>query len=443
MKVKRQKTIEKMYNVKVALYIVGLGCIFLIYIVCFCVKGNNLWDVDDVYGNWKVARVIYAAKSGYGSLELGNEIGRSFCISEQTITDSKPRDAEMKKLKVPYYDMHILRCEKSEYDVTESEILAEFNWRNNIILSKAGITDTLIPEFVFYAETNKTEDNDSYVSLLRLFPYQSDNKDMLVMELPYGSYVLERNSVQKKTCNLWGKWRVEELVSRGTGENVGIDFTEEYGSIYQIAKNRLRLQDEEWEISVTKESVDRRNYEQTNGIKEGLGIDNKKIIIINVKMSNGCSIEIIPINGDEIIAQIGNQWFRLRRLKEYREPSFAEEEVLTGIWKPVLLLEEEKVDPKSEALTYDNLFWWYGNWVMLEADAYSVEVSDWKTEKILAGDFKDKYDVPVNVMGMFDESDILHVAAREVDHVEEIYIILERDRMIRGRNGLWFELKKI
>ena len=109
----------------------------------------------------------------------------------------------------------------------------------------------------------------------------------------------------------------------------------------------------------------------------------------------------------------------------------------------MLLLEEEKVDPNSEALTYDNFFWWYGNWVMLEADAYSVEVSDWKTEKILAGDFKDKYDVPVNVMGMFDESDILHVAAREVDHVEEIYIILERDRMIRGRNGLWFELKKI
>lgn len=108
----------------------------------------------------------------------------------------------------------------------------------------------------------------------------------------------------------------------------------------------------------------------------------------------------------------------------------------------MLLLEEENVAPELEALTYENLFWWYGNCVMLDAASYSVEASDWKTEKILAGDFKARFDVPQSVMGMFDESDILHVAEKEVNHVKEIYVILDRGRMIGGRNGLWFELKK-
>ena len=436
--------IKKLSHMKIIFYIfiIGFSCSLLIYMLCNGDKENDSWDVDDIYGNWKVTRVVYAAKSGYGDFPLGNEIGRSFCISEEIITDSKQHDEAMEERRA-CYNMHVLRYEKNEFDVSENEIAAEFNFRNNIVLNIAGITDTVISEFVFYADKGDTEDDAYYASFLRLFPYKKNDKNILVMELPYGSYILERSTRQEKTGNIWGKWMVEELVSRGTGEREGIDFVERYGNVYQFTDDRLRFHDEEYEVSYAKKAVDRKKYERENGIEEGLGISNKKIDVFHVEINNGHNMEVIPVNDNEIITQIGNQWFRLKRIKEYMEPSTPTEDILTGEWKPILLIEVENVNPELEALTYNNLFWWYGNCIKMDASWYSVEVSDWKTEKIRAEDFKEKFSVPSNVMDMFTDSDILHIAVREVNHVREVYIILDNDRMIRGRNGLWFELGKI
>lgn len=46
-------------------------------------------------------------------------------------------------------------------------------------------------------------------------------------------------------------------------------------------------------------------------------------------------------------------------------------------------------------------------------------------------------------MSMLKKTDILQVAVRRVKQVEEMYIILDDNSMIRGRNGLWFRLEKI
>lgn len=421
---------------------VGFGCILSIHMLRNDVKENPSWNVDDIYGNWKVTRVIYAAKSGYGDLPLGNDIGRSFCISEEIIADSKQHDDAILERGI-CYDMHILGHEKNEYDVSENEIAAEFNFRNNIILSIAGITDAIIPEFVFYADKENSADDAYYASFLRLFPYKKNDKDILVMELPYGSYILERSISQEKTENLWGKWMVKELVSRGTGERESIDFIEKYGNVYQLTYDKLKFQDEEYEALFTKEFVDRKKYEESNGIEEGLGINNKKIVVFHAEINTKYNMEIIPVNDDEIIAQIEDQWFRLKRIKEYIEPSIPIEDILTGEWKPVQLIEMENVNMELEALTYSNPFWWYGNCVRMDASWYSAEVSEWKTEEIKAEDFKEKFSAPSNVMDMFKDSDVLHIAVREINHVGEVYIILDKDRMMRGRNGLWFELEKI
>lgn len=436
--------IKKLSHMKIILYIflIGFSCSLLIYMLCNGDKENDSWDVDDIYGNWKVTRVVYAAESGYGDFSLGNEIGRSFCILEETITDSKQHDEAMIEKRI-CYDMRIQGYEKNEFDVSDNEIAAEFNFRNNIVLSIAGITDTVIPEFTLYGDKEGAEDDPCYASFMRLFPYKNNNKNMLVMELPYGSYILERSARQEKTESLWGKWMVEELVSRGTGEREGIDFVEKYGNVYQFTDNRLAYRDGEYEVSYAKEIVDCKHYEKENSIEEGLGISNNKIVVFHVEINNRDNMEVIPVNENEIIAQIENQWFRLKRIKEYLGPAAPTEDILTGEWKPVLLIEMENVDTGLEALTYNNLFWWYGNCVKIDASWYSVEVSDWKIEKTRAGDFEERYSVPSNVMDMFTESDILHTAVREVNHVREVYIILDNERMIRGRNGLWFELEKL
>ncbi len=72
-----------------------------------------------------------------------------------------------------------------------------------------------------------------------------------------------------------------------------------------------------------------------------------------------------------------------------------------------------------------------------------MDVSEWKTDTIRAGNLNEKYNLPSNVIGMFEETDVLHIAIREINHVEEIYITINENTMIRGRNGLWLRLEKV
>lgn len=402
---------------------------------------KDFWNVDDLYGGWKVTRVICTAKGGYGELPLGNDIGRYIYISEKTVTDSKQHEEAAAEGKV-CYNMKILKSEKNEYSMYENEMIGEFQRYSSIILEKAGITDQLIYEFIFYADKD-SEDDLFYANNLRLFSYRQNDKNMLVMNFPYGSYILEKDIKQEKGEEVCGKWMVERLVSRGTGEKSGIDFIAHYGEIYQFASEKIVMDDKEYSMSFIRETIDKKRYEEKNGIKDGLGIENQEIEVFHIMVNGGYYTEMIPLNEDEIIMKIDRQWFLLRHIEQYIEPNILSEKVLTGEWKPTLLIAAEDVDQKLEANTYTNPFWWYGNCVKMDTTGYIVDVSEWKTETIQAGNLGKKYNLPSNVMGMFEETDVLHIAVREINHVEEIYIIIDENMMIRGRNGLWLRLEKV
>ncbi|MBD5395713.1 MAG: hypothetical protein HDR71_15955 [Lachnospiraceae bacterium] len=436
-------TIKKYKCLKIVLPVLLIIFLLFIYILISHHSDKDSFGINDVYGNWKVTRVIYQAKGGYGELPLGNEIGRSFSISEDKIKDSKSYDTAVLEKQV-CYDIDVLQYEEKKYDVSGWETLVDFQFNNNIVLDKAGIADTIISEYTFYAYKGGAKEEDPfYAPAMTVFPYKESNKDILVKKFNYGSYILERYKNQIKTGNLQGKWLVEGLISRGRGEKEGIDFIENYGKVYQFADDILKCADSEYKVSYQKEAVDREDYENINGISEGLGIENKEIYIFHVKLPDDRVIEVIPINDNEIIAQIGEQWFCLKRIKDYVEPAVYDESILNGEWKPTLLMAIGDVDPEMEANNYSSPLYWYGNSVMLDADAYVVSVSEWKTDSIQAKDFKEKYNVPQNVIETFNDTDMLHIASRKVGQAEEIYIILDHSTMLRGRNGLWFRLEKI
>ncbi len=402
---------------------------------------KDSWNVDDLYGGWKVTRVICTAKGGYGDLPLGNDIGRYIYISEKTVTDSKQHDEAEAEGKV-CYNMKILRSEKNEYNVSENEMIGEFQRYSSIILEKAGITDQEIYEFVFLADKD-SEDDLFYANNLRLFSYRENEKNMLVMNFPYGSYILEKDIKQEKVEKLSGKWMVERLVSRGTGEKSGIDFIAHYGEIYQFAFEKILMNDKEYNMSFVQETIDKKGYEEKNAIKDGLGIENPEIEVFHIMINGEYYTEVIPLSDNEMIMKIDMQWFLLKRIKQYVEPNILPEKVLIGEWKPTLLIAEGNVDQRLEANTYTNPFWWYGACVKMDTSGYIVDVSEWKTDTIRAGNLNEKYNLPSNVIGMFEETDVLHIAIREINHVEEIYIIINENTMIRGRNGLWLRLEKV
>lgn len=401
------------------------------------------WNLNDIYGKWKVVRVVYQAKGGYGELPLGNEIGRSFYISENIIKDSKSYNKAMLEKQI-CYNMDVLYCEENKFDVSNGDIMRDFQMRNNIILSYAGITDTIISEYTFYAKSDNIKDNElNYALEMTVFPYQTDNKNLLVMQFPYGSYILQRYKKQEEIEDLQGTWMVEELVSRGRREETGIDFIKMYGKVYEMFDNKLIYEGNAYEISYTKTFVTTDEFEQTNFINEGLGIENKQIEVFHMEVNEEYETDVIPINNNEMIVKIDEQWFCLKRIKEYVYSTIPVDDILRGEWKPVLLLAIENVNENLEANTYNSPLWWYGNRVIMDEEGYAVEVSEWNINKISASDMQKMYDIPQNVMSMFKKTDILQVAVRRVNQVEEMYIILDDNSMIRGRNGLWFRLEKI
>lgn len=436
-------TIKKYKCLKFVFPVLTVISVLFIYILISFYRDKDSFEINDVYGNWKVTRVIYQAKGGFGALPLGNEIGRSFSISEDKIKDSKQYDTAVLEKQV-CYDIDILQCEEKKCDLSDGETLVDFQLDNNIVLSKAGIADTVITEYTFYAYKEGLKEGDYfYAPEMTVFPYKRNNKDILVKKFHYGSYILERYKNQIKTGDLQGKWMVEGLVSRGRGEKEGIDFIENYGKVYQFVDDMLKYADSEYEVSYEKEIVDREEYERINGISEGLGIENEEIYIFHVKLPGNRDVEVIPINDNEIITQIGEQWFCLKRIKDYIEPAVYDESILNGEWKPTLLMSIGDVDPEMEANNYSSPLYWYGNSVTMNTDFYAVSVSEWKTENIQAKNFQEKFKVPQNVMELFSDTDMLHTAFRTVGQAEEIYIILDSSTMLRGRNGLWFKLEKI
>lgn len=434
--------------------IVFLILVFVIAIV-FCKLNGDYsgptdenWHIDDIYGEWKVTRLIGLWQGSKDLWTYGNQVGRSFKISEDKIVDSQIRGDVMQELySPPCYSMDILRYEENDIDVSTRENLVHFQISEDIILYEAGILDSSIFKCTFYAADREAEDireKDFFMSdELEVFSYSRDNKDMLVISLPVGHYLLERYQMQEKTDKLTGLWMVESLVSRGNGELWGIDFFDMYGKCIDISAEYIDEGGTRKQIKWRTKEVDKGNFENQYGIKEGLGLENETIQIWYGEGMEDNSAIVIPINEQEIIYQIGEEWFKLHRVEQYTETITDEPEILQGNWKFVQLLASENVDEEVEQQA-DYKAWWYGCLLMFDNSRYEEgTISDWIIEEYDADIFYDKYCVPLNVVNILNDIDTVHVALRTFNGLEEIYIILSDDTMIRARNGLWYKIVRI
>lgn len=434
--------------------VVLLVIIFAAAIV-FCIRigssseqRDENWQVDDIYGYWKVTRLIGLWTGSKDLWTYGNQVGRSFRISEDKIVDSQIRGDVMQELYSPAcYSMDILRYEEKNIDVSTRENVADFQVKEGIILSQVGIFDSSIFQCTFYAAGREFEDineKDFFMADdFEVFSYNRDNKDMLVISLPIGDYLLERFKTQEKMDRPDGLWMVECLVSRGNGELWGIDFFDQYGQCIDISAEYIEEDGKQNQIKWSTKEVDKESFENQYGIKEGLGLENESIQVWYGEGMDDYSAIVIPVNEQEIIYQIEEEWFKLHRVESYAETISDELEILQGNWKFVQLLASENVDEEAE-LHADYKAWWYG-WLLTSDESMYVEgaSSDWTIEEYDADIFYEEYDVPLNVVNALNGIDKVHVALRTFNGLEEIYIILNADTMIRERNGLWYKVVRI
>ena len=362
------------------------------------------WTINDVCGQWKVTRLIYKSKGSYGNIPLGNEIGRSFTISESQIIDSRSEEMSLKRAG-----------------------------------ASAGIPDGKIQEFIFYSDTSEQETSEEF----SVFTYDYQDKNKLVVWLHGDYYLLERFESTAKIDDLYGKWCVESMVSRGDGEQEGIQFYKIYGKCYELAKNSLKIgmdegiQDIDWHIQKT----DRLLFEEENRILEGLGVLDEEIEVWYAQKEKEQLLCAIPINNNEIIVRSGEQWFRLCRMDKYIEPSINWETQLSGEWKftQFLALEDDKAADEqaiSECYTKSIMLLDIGEYV-------EGAVTDWEIEAGTVDDLDQNVRQSEYFEYFFSKDDVIHTASRKVYGQEETFVIINNNRMIYSGNGVCFIIEKV
>lgn len=365
---------------------------------------SGKWTINDVCGQWKVTRLIYKSKGSYGNIPLGNEIGRSFTISESQIIDSRSEEMSLKRAG-----------------------------------ASAGIPDDKIQEFIFYSDTSEQETSEEF----SVFTYDYQDKNKLLVWLHGDYYLLERFVSTAKIDDLYGKWYVESMVSRGNGEQEGIQFYKIYGKCYELAKNSLKIgmdegiQDIDWQIQKT----DRLLFEEENRIVEGLGVLDEEIEVWYAQKEKEQLLCVIPINNNEIIVRSGEQWFRLCRMDKYIEPSINRETQLSGEWKftQFLALEDDKaVDEQAISECYTKSI------MLLDIGEY-VEgtVTDWEIEAGTVADLDQNMWQNEYFEYFFSKDDVVHTASRKVNGQEETFVIINNNRMIYSGNGVCFIIEKV
>ena len=420
--------------------------LFFVYIIINR-EQEAIWRPEDVYGNWKVTRLIGAYKSTKGDLSYGTNIGRSFSITDESIIDSTGlQDAVEEADEQRCYSMKVLKQEEHIIDISKQENIKKFQLKNGIILSYAGIEDNIISQYVFYSDNGEFNDDYHMAPELEVFSYSQNDKDKLIVSLPMGFYLLERFKEQKKVENPYGFWMIESLISKGNSKKKGIEFFDYYGQCFEIAEEYVEYYGKiEMEIKWEKDLISKVDYERKYQIKEGLGLENDELEIWCGTGKNNFTLQLIPVTYDEIIVLWENQWFLVSRLPQYEEPAENIEAILNGNWKIVQLLGMGYVDETMEICgREDYKAWWYTQSVTFDQTLYAENaVTDWEILTCTALEFDEKFDVPENITYLFKENDMLHLGIREVRGMEEIYIVLDKDTLFRGRNGLWYELKRV
>lgn len=422
--------------------LLGFLAMLLIGIVLYMSCDNN-WKESDVCGSWKVTRLIGAYKGTKGDLPYGSNIGRSFIIKDNSIVDSVGLQRAVEEAdEQRCFTMNVDRWEKKIIDVSKRENLAQFQIKTGFILYYAGIETDTIFQYILYSDKNETNDYHA-ASEFVIFSYGQDN---LVIDLPMGFYLLERFKKQEKVQNPYGLWMVEYLVSRGQKDKYGIDFFDYYGQCIEIAEDYIKCcKGEENEIDWKKDFVFKDDFEKAYGICDGLGLENEELEVWYGTGKDNFEIQLIPVNDDEIIASWEKQWFLLSRVPQYEEPSGGIESIFTGDWKINQLLGIGYVDENLEICgRNDYKAWWYTQNVTFDYEMYDkAAVTEWNIIICTAEELYEKFRVPDNITCMFKDDDVLHIGIRSVYGVEEIYIVINENTLIRGRNGLWYKLNLV
>ena len=399
-------------------------------------------ETNDVYGEWKVTRLIGAYQATKGDLPYGTNVGRSFVITGEKITDSTDlQEALEEDEEQRCFSMDVTQREESVFKVVKPEDIGEFQRNEGIILDYVGFRKEAISKYTF-----STCDDDDYHTMPEFSVYTYNDKDKLLVSLPMGHYLMERFKEQQKGLNPYGRWMVSYRISEGNSKENGIAFMDYYGQCFDIAQESFGrcdtgLSEVKWEVR----EFNKIDFEKQYDIQEGLGLNNEKIDVWFGESENDFPVLIVPVNDTEIIMLINEQWYMLEQVKEYREPEEEIYAILNDEWKFAQLVAAGEVDTDKEICgTSDYKAWWYTQRVTFDVRNYAKNaVTDWKTERCFALEFYNKYNVPDNVQYLFHDEDFLQVAIRQAYGIEEIYVVINQNTMIRGRNGLWYKLIKI
>lgn len=411
---------------------------------------NQHWNIDNVYGKWKVTRLIGAYKGTKGDMPYGSNIGRSFIITDKNIKDSTTiQDAIEEADEQRCFSMKVQFQKENIFDVTRPNIIKELQMDFGLVLWSAGITDNVILQYIFYSDENEfINQNVNYcmASEFEVLSYRQEDKDKLIVDLPMGFYILERFKKQEKGEIPYGLWMVENLISRGREEKYGIAFYDYYGKCFDIAEDYV-IDDEgkETEINWKKTLVSKDTFEQEYGIHEGLGLEDDELEVWYGMGKDNNIIQLIPINSNEIIMPLKEQWFLLTKIPQYEEPLEKCETVLSGDWKITQLIGTGNVNPDIEICgRSDYKAWWYTQAITFNEDMYAANaVTDWEIREYDALTFFQEFNVPKNITRLFNSDDILHIGIRKSYDVEEMYIVIDENTLIRERNGLWYKLERM
>ena len=347
---------------------------------------------NPLLGDWKVTRIVtYQWRGRYGEQYLGSEIGRCISITPDSISDSRTLEEAEQDNQV-IYDFSYEKYDISEWDLTNEEKEHEFQvkyWWQPIDI---GFRADKMYEYRFYA---KEESPYSFFigQDFDVLWFEQEGKEYLVESFPLGYYILERAKCQK-TTKIWGEWLIDYMVSEKEGViRPNLDYIEEYGQIYAFMSRRVGINEQKFQASYTSHKVNRINFEQENHIREGLGVKNKKITIVEVECKDQENLMVIPLNKQELLIYVQGRWYHAQKLQK-RAPYEISDTYFLGAWKPVQLLYIE--NRNNEESYIDEPLQSYG-------DLYSFSVWDYvETNKCNASEMIEQMEIPVNIQKMLN-----------------------------------------
>ncbi len=274
--------------------IIILLCILPIVASC------NTKCTKDYYCDWKAVSIRYRTKGLRGDLPLGSEVGRTLTFKKDEIIDGKSEEEtdreDIANYSRKYVHSELKKFEESSGEINQNDLFVEygrtedFKWIKNPIYKL---------EYVYYSD-------DGYpITGYETISYE---KGTILGWLNGGFYEFEKFAYQEDEATPYGSWFVKNRVSRTSEYDVGIEYYDHYGEIYNIAS----LEDSEntW----IKYIYTTEKYERDNSIVDRLGLSNEQICVWLNTVNKSV---IIPINDEYILTELDGTWYRLESVNKY------------------------------------------------------------------------------------------------------------------------------